>query len=163
MAAPDLRDNAAQLSHQRLVSTPAAIERHVAYCKVCKLPAEVRSTVNMMIAEGETNGTICKALDSMGYPGFSNDNIIGHRSMFKYVADEDAITQIVAKVGADEHLKQQYLTEYEEEVVKLYAEVQKYKTKELVELWGSVIPAVREKVLDLEKQSMLPIDSDVEQ
>lgn len=153
----DQRDNAAAIGHQRLVATPSAVERHVAYCKVCKLPKEILSEVNLMIADGESNHAICQFLASIGYDNFTADNLLTHRSMFKYVCDEEAIALIVSKIASDEGLRQRYLSEYETSIAEMYEEVQKSKNKELIKLWGDTIPAIREQIAKVEENPLLPV------
>ena len=153
----DIRNNQADSSLQRVVATPAAIFGHTRYCKICKLPPEIRSSVNRMIADDEPAGVICSTLDSMGYPGFTSDNLLTHKAFFKYVADEATIAEVLAKVNGDEGLKQRFLSEYEEQIVQVYEEVQRNKNKELAYIWGEVIPTIRQQIMKVKDNALLPV------
>lgn len=152
-----MRDNAASIENERIVATPATIQAHAARCKVCRLPTDIKSIVNKMIGDGENNTAIVATLNSLGYPNFTADNILSHKGFFKYVCDESVVADIIAKVHGDEALRQKYLSEYEEELVLMFEEVQQLKNKELLYLWSEVIPAVRGLIGKVEANPILPV------
>lgn len=138
------------------IPTADQVHRHVANCKICNLQPELRYDINKMVLEGEYDSKIIKYAAEMGI-FVTPSNVSTHKKYIQYVADDTLIQDVIDKVKDHNEMYQKYLTIQEEEITKMYMEVQDAKNDQLLRLWTETIPGLRSLVNKTEANSMLPV------
>ena len=138
------------------IPTPDQITRHTRACKICNLQPEMRYDINKMLLEGAYDSKIISYAADLGIY-ITPSNVSNHKKYLNYIAEDDLIHNTIDKVVNDNELHKQYLTEKQEEITRMYAEVQDAKQDQLLKLWTVTIPDLRRLLSKVNDNAMLPV------
>lgn len=124
------------------IANPRYIKNHMTQCPICaEYDPELRREIDRLIAEEAKYEEIRELCECWGEV-LQRKTLSSHKAYHKYLCDEEIIDDLLTELDKCGDMKRKYLTHCEQDLIKMYGQVQILKNQELLDLWRS-IPEMR--------------------